>query len=263
MKKTRHQEMKHDFLTSFAFKAYDYVKNNTTVVTITLASVIVAIVLISLVVRNRGTTNEALEKDMTEAILSYAMLNNNKIKPEQKEQFLQRAKELFARIQKDYASNNRAYEAAFYLADIEYREGKPEDAMNMYKQYIEKYGKKDPFFKESSELAIAQCKEDMGKTDEAMAVYTNMAKSSKYPLIVTDAKRGEYRVFLKQKKLKEAYNVIDDLIKTVPESYDTKVLELEHMTLAKKLGLPTLIEKKKEKPPADKNTKKTEGDKKQ
>ncbi|MBN1234366.1 MAG: hypothetical protein JXA60_13515 [Candidatus Coatesbacteria bacterium] len=246
MKKTRHHEIKEDALTTFTFKAFNYIKENTTVVAVAAAAIVVVIVLATIIVKNRTLSNEKIEKDLTDAAINYAMACTYQVKPEERLKLIAQSKEIYESIMKDKSGHPRAHEAAFALANIIYHEGKISEAETKYKEYINKYGKKDPYLKEAAELALVQCKEDAGSISEAEKGYDDFIAVSQYPFLVSDAKRGKYRIFVRQKKLKEAYNVLDDLLKNYSDIYDEKLLKSEHLLLAKKLGLPSNLPSKKD-----------------
>ena len=82
---------------------------------------------------------------------------------------------IFERIREEFGGTSSAAEATIRLADAYFRQGKTDEALTTYRQYIDEYGGDDEIVTISAEAGIASCIEQQGKYLDAAKRYHELA----------------------------------------------------------------------------------------
>ncbi|MBN2008460.1 tetratricopeptide repeat protein [candidate division KSB1 bacterium] len=166
-KRLTKRQMKEDKLVTYYFKSVDYINQNSKLVTGILLGIIAIVVISYFVVHSRQAAemNASVELSKAQAELQ----NGNK----------ETAVAVLRAMINNFSGTENAGRGVFYLANIQYESGEYDEALSLYKKYIDDYGD-DVIIASSSYSGAAACYEQ--KADYVNAAKFYLKGADKYAI---------------------------------------------------------------------------------
>jgi TolA-binding protein len=213
-KKLTKRQMKEDKLVTYYFKSIDYIQQNSKLLAGVLLGIAAVIAVTYLVVHSRHAAETNASVELSKALVE---LENGS---------QETAADVLQTMINNFSGTKNAGRGVFHLANVKYEAGKYDEALKLYKQYVDDYGD-DEILASSAYSGIGACYEQLENFETAAKFYLKGAEKFSKSFAAPDQLMQAARCLQLVNKNAQAKEIYQKVIDKYPDARQKRDAETQ------------------------------------